>query len=94
MTIWPARVPVSVEFCPLANNATANKRLASEAPSTGESSWYASRISATSWCPEPWKAAQASTRIAALIKNARNSANVESIVANLMALALPDSDWS
>ncbi len=38
MTICPASVPVSVEFCPLASSATAKSPLASDAPSVGESS--------------------------------------------------------
>src|SRR5205807_9150116 len=35
MTTCPARVPVSVEFCPEASNATANKALAPPTPNSG-----------------------------------------------------------
>ena len=37
ITIWPASVPVSVEFCPDASSASANSVLA-PAPSSGVSS--------------------------------------------------------
>ena len=37
ITICPAKVPVSVEFCPEANKATANKILAKLVPKIGES---------------------------------------------------------
>ena len=39
ITICPASVPVSVEFCPEASSATANSVLASAVPSSGVSSW-------------------------------------------------------
>ena len=35
ITIWPASVPVSVEFWPEASSATANSVLAMPTPSTG-----------------------------------------------------------
>ena len=38
MTIWPASVPVRVEFCPDASSATANTALAPTTPSSGVSS--------------------------------------------------------
>ena len=38
MTIWPASVPVRVEFWPLASSATAKSVLAMPTPSTGLSS--------------------------------------------------------
>ena len=38
MTTWPARVAVTVEFCPEAKSATANSVLASGAPRIGASS--------------------------------------------------------
>src|SRR2546427_390252 len=38
-TIWPASVPVSVEFCPDASRARANTALAPATPSSGVSSW-------------------------------------------------------
>ena len=38
ITICPARVPVTVEFCPDANNATPKKMLAKVVPNSGESS--------------------------------------------------------
>jgi len=36
MTIWPANVPVSVEFWPDAKSAIANTTLAQETPKTGD----------------------------------------------------------
>lgn len=82
ITICPASVPVRVEFCPLASRATANSVLASVAPSTGVSSSYARSmpISPSAW-GVLWNAAAARMRIAALMKNAKKSATVESIVA-------------
>ena len=38
ITIWPARVPVSVEDCPEQSSATANTTLATPVPSSGASS--------------------------------------------------------
>ena len=35
MTIWPASVPVMVEFCPEASSATANSVLAAVVPRSG-----------------------------------------------------------
>ena len=37
MTIWPASVPVRVEFCPDSSSATANRVLAAAVPSSGVS---------------------------------------------------------
>ena len=42
ITIWPASVPVRVEFCPDASNATANSMLATPIPNNGLSNLYAS----------------------------------------------------
>ena len=39
ITICPASVPVSVEFCPEKSSATAKSVLASVVPSSGASSW-------------------------------------------------------
>ncbi len=39
ITIWPARVPVSVAFWPEQSSATANSVLAAAVPSSGDSSW-------------------------------------------------------
>ncbi len=39
ITIWPASVPVSVEFWPEASSASANTVLAPATPSSGVSSW-------------------------------------------------------
>ena len=47
ITTCPASVPVSVDACPEASNATANTVLASGTPSTGDSSVCASLMSAT-----------------------------------------------
>ena len=91
ITIWPASVPVSVLACPLARSATANSVLAAGMPSMGESSWWASPMSATSACSVPWNTAAASTRIAALIRKAKSSDTVESMVAKRSARALPCS---
>ena len=51
ITICPASVPVSVEFCPDASSAQAKRVLARLAPRTGLRSLYASAISATLWKP-------------------------------------------
>src|SRR6185437_14361187 len=51
ITICPASVPVSVEFCPDASSASANMALAPVTPSSGVSSLYASWISATRFSP-------------------------------------------
>ena len=80
ITIWPASVPVSVAFWPEQSSATANSTLAIVVPRSGESSSYASPMSATSWWPVPWNTAAAITRIAALMKSADISATEESIV--------------
>ncbi len=89
ITIWPASVPVSVEFCPEASSARANTALAPATPSSGVSSWYASWISATPVWPARWKVAAATMRIAALMNNAKLSATVESRNAYLTAIRLP-----
>ena len=39
MMIWPASVPVSVEFCPVASSAKAKMVLAAVTPSEGVRSW-------------------------------------------------------
>ena len=80
-----------VEFCPDASSATANTVPAAPAPTSGASSRCASAISATSVWPARWKAAAASTRIAALMKKARNSATLLSSVASPIACALASS---
>ncbi len=49
-------------------------------------------MSATSWLPVVWKVAAARIRMAALMKKAKKSARVESMVAYLMASRLPASD--
>jgi hypothetical protein len=74
-------VPVMVEFWPDARSASAKTVLANGVPSSGERSWYASQMSATSWYPLRWKVAAARMRIAALMQKAKSSASVESIVA-------------
>ena len=91
ITIWPASVAVTVELSPEASSATANRIEAMLKPSSGESSAKAWLISATSWCPVPWKATAATIRIEALTNSARISAMVESVVAHLMASRLPAS---
>ncbi len=48
MTIWPAKVAVTVELRPEANSATANSVEAMPRPSSGDSSSNAWPISATS----------------------------------------------
>src|SRR5258706_128172 len=70
ITIWPASVPVSVEFWPLARSARANTVLAPVTPRSGVRSWYASWISATSPCPVRLNVAAATIRIAALMNSA------------------------
>jgi len=85
MTIWPASVPVMVEFCPEASSASANTTLAAPAPSIGDNRLCACSISATSVRPELWNTDAARIRIAALIKNARPSETMVSIVASRIA---------
>ena len=91
ITICPASVPVSVAFWPEQRSAIANRALASVVPRSGESSWYASPISATLSCPEPWKTAAAMIRIAALMKRADMSATAESMDANRIASRFPSN---
>ena len=86
-----ASVPVTVEFWPEASSATANTTLAAPMPSIGASSACAWSISATSVRPATWKVAAARIRIAALMKKARPSAIVPSIVAIVTASRLPAS---
>ena len=91
---WPLFVafswlmPVSVAFCPEQSSATAKRTLASVVPSNGDSSLYASEISATDSNDVPWKVAAAITRMAALMKSADMSATAESIDAKRMASRL------
>src|SRR5205085_2896273 len=71
ITIWPASVPVRVEFCPEASSANANTALAPVTPSSGVSRWYACWISATSVRPARWNVAAATIRMAALMNRAK-----------------------
>jgi hypothetical protein len=49
ITIWPANVPVKVEFWPEASKAIANKVLAMVAPSKAVRNLCASMMSAAPW---------------------------------------------
>ncbi len=88
MTICPASVPVSVAFWPESSRATANRTLATEVPSSGASSMYASEMSATSSCPVPWNTAAAMISMAALMNSATVSATNESMDAKRTASRL------
>ena len=86
ITIWPASVPVIVEFCPEASSATAKSVLAAVVPSSGASrSVRVADVGHALVCRWPWKVAAARIRIAALMKNAKSSATVESRVAKRIA---------
>jgi hypothetical protein len=65
--------------------------LAAPTPSSGESSWYASWISATCVFPERWKVAAATIRIEALMKSANDRAIVESTKSYRTASRLPSA---
>ncbi|MCY1171866.1 hypothetical protein D9M73_119910 [compost metagenome] len=83
ITICPASVPVMVLDCPDASNASANA-VAAAPPSAGRSNWWASCNSVTT-TPLRQNTAAASTRIAALTKNAAPSASTVSTVLNASA---------
>src|SRR5512134_3057117 len=90
ITIWPASVPVSVEFCPEARSARAKTALAPPTPSSGVSSSCACWISATWVLPLRWNVAAATIRIAALMNSANDRAMVESRNAQRIAVRFPD----
>ena len=80
ITICPASVPVIVLDCPEASSASANA-VAATPPKAGRSNSNACRRSSTT-IPERQNTAAASTRIAALTKNAAPSASTVSSVLN------------
>ena len=86
--ICPASVPVIVELCPAAINATA-KRMGARFPRKPGNKRCASFISATCEFPVLKNIVAARMRIAALTRNAILSATVVSIILNFNACLMP-----
>ena len=105
ITTCPASVPVMVLLWPLASSAMAKSVLAAAAPISGARVRNATRIQSLSalnvmsWPPEtvtlclPKKIVAASTRMAALTKNAMVNATVESMALNWIALRMDASSF-